>query len=146
MKFESVYNKSIKIIYDLPWETHRFFLEPLSGFPPISRILVRRYMSFIESVRNSKKLALRQLFMAIKDDTRLTTGWNLRYTMTKTGNNRIDDLNHKNVDFDYHLVKKDDEWKIGVVKELIDVKQGELGVEGFNPTEISEILQFVCTS
>ena len=66
--------------------------------------------------------------------------------MTKTGNNRIDDLNHKNVDFDYHLVKKDDEWKIGVVKELIDVKQGELGVEGFNPTEISEILQFVCTS
>ena len=146
LKFESVYNKSIKIIYDLPWETHRFFLEPLSGFPHISRILVRRYMSFIESVRNSKKLALRQLFMAIKDDTRLTTGWNLRYMMTKTGTNRIDDLNHKNVDFDYHLVKKDDEWKIGVVKELIDVKQGELGVEGFNPTEISEILQFVCTS
>ena len=146
LKFESVYNRSIKIMYDVPWETHRFFLEPLSGCPHISRILVKRYMSFIDSIRNSKKLALRQLFMVIKNDTRLTTGWNLRFIMMKTGKNRIDDLNHKNIDFDYHLVKKDEEWKIGFVKELTDVKQGDLEVEGLNSAEIDEILRLVCTN
>ena len=105
-------------MYDLPWETHKFFIEPLSGCPHISRILVKRYMSFINAIRNSKKMALRQLFMAIKYDTRLTTGWNLRYIMRKTGNNRIDDLNHRNKDFDFHLVKKQEEWKTGFVNNL----------------------------
>ena len=91
-------------------------------------------------------MALRQLFMAIKYDTRLTTGWNLRYIMRKTGNNRIDDLNHRNIAFDYHLVKKQEDWKTAFVKELIDVMQGDLAVEVLNQTEIDEILKLVCTN
>ena len=103
-------------------------------------------MSFTSAIRNSKKLALRQLFMAIKNDTRFTTGWNLRYIMMKSGKNTIDDLNSRDTDFDYHLVKKEDEWKIGFVKELVEVKQGDLEVEGLEPAEVEEMLRFVCTS
>ena len=48
---------------------------------------------------------------------------------------------HKNIDFDYHKVKTQEEWKTDFVKELIDVKQGDLTVEVINQTEIDEILK-----
>ena len=43
-------------------------------------------------------------------------------------------------------MKKEDEWKIGFVKELVEVKQGDLEVEGLEPAEVEEMLRFVCTS
>ena len=131
-------------MYDLPWETHRFYVEPLSGNAHISRILAKRFLSFTEKVKASKKLAIQQLFLAIKSDTRLTTGWNLRFIMIKSGNNRIEDLDVRNTDFEYHLVKDSEKWKIGFVKELIDVKLGDLVVEGFSYEEIDETLRYLC--
>ena len=29
-KLESTYNKSVKILYNLPWATHTYFIEPLT--------------------------------------------------------------------------------------------------------------------
>ena len=145
-KFESIYNKSIKIMNDVPLATHRFYIEPLSGVPHFSRIIVRRYMSFIENIQNSKKVALGQLLELVKRDVRCTTGSNLRFIMLLTGNNTIEDLKACKVDFDYHTVEKSDEWKIKLVKELIDVQQDDLTVDGLEQAELDEILEYLCTS
>ena len=114
-KFESTYNKSIKIMYDLPLATHRFFIEPLSGVPHMRRILVRRYLSFIENIRRSSKVALNQLLELVQRDVRLTTGVNLRLIMIMAELGRIEVLKPSKLDFEYHKVKKIDEWKIGFV-------------------------------
>ena len=133
-------------MYDLPLATHRFFIEPLSGVPHLSRILVRRYLSFIEKIRRSSKVALNQLLELVRRDVRLTTGANLRLIMIMTELGRIEDLKPGKVDFEYHKVKKIDEWKIGFVKELVDVKQEELNVTGMDLVELEEILEYLCTS
>ena len=145
-KLEAVYNKSIKIMCDLPYATHRFYIEPLSGVPHVSRTLVRRYLSFIEKIRNSKKIALKQLLDIAQKDFRMTTGSNLRTIMLLTGKNRIEDLEALNEDFEYHTVDDDEKWKIDLVKELIDVRHDELTVEGLDMDELQEILEYLCIS
>ena len=100
-KVLSTYNKSVKIMYDLPWATHRYPIEPLTGSQHVSRILVRRYMSFIEKIEKSRKSSLKQLLEVSKKDVRQTTGHNLRSIMEITGKNTIEELN-RNVDFEYH--------------------------------------------
>ena len=56
-KFEGTYNRSVKIFFDLPWATHRYFIEPLTGVPHMRRLLVKRYVSLIEKIRASSKTA-----------------------------------------------------------------------------------------
>ena len=79
-------------------------------------------------------------------DVRMTTGANLRFIMILTGPNRVKDLKPVKVDFQYHKVEKTDEWKIGCVKELVNVKQEELNVAGMVYEELDEILEYLCTS
>jgi hypothetical protein len=43
-KLESTYNKSVKIMMDLPWATHRYLIEPLTGIPHVSSQLISRYL------------------------------------------------------------------------------------------------------
>ena len=145
VKFEATYNRSIKIMFNIPWSTHRFFIEPLSGIPHVSKVLVKRYLKFIENIKNSSKVALKQFLGTVQKDTRLTTGFNLRFIMTISGLNKIEDLKYGRVDFDYHTVEEKDAWKIQFAKELVDVRHGELIVPGLGQDEIQTILDYICS-
>ena len=93
-----------KSLNDAPFATHRFLIEPISWLPHMSRTLVRRYLTFIEQIKKSKKLALRQLLNIAQSDVITTTLANLRFIMLLTKKNRIGDLKAGNVDFAYHTV------------------------------------------
>ena len=95
-KLESTYNRSVKIMFDLPWATHRYFIEPLTGDAHVSRLLLRRYLSFISKVELSKKFPLKILLGIARSDVRSVTGSNLRRIMLLSGKQSMDDL--KNVD------------------------------------------------
>ena len=69
-KVLSTYNKSVKIMYDL-MGTHMYLIEPLTGSQHVRRILVRRYMPFIEKIEKSSKSSLKHL---LEKDVRQTTG------------------------------------------------------------------------
>ena len=144
-KMEATYNRSIKIMHELPFATHRYLIELISGSPHLRRTLVRRYLSFIDKVRNSKKMALRQLLEIAQGDVRMTTGANLRFIMLQAKKNRVADLEAGNVDIEYYPVNEAEEWKIGLVKELIDVKHDDLAIEGMDE-ELEEIFEYICTS
>ena len=142
-KLESTCNRSVKIMLDLPWGTHRYLIEPLTGEPHVSRVLVRRYLSFINKVEQSKKTPLKSLLNIARNDVRSTTGSNLRKIMLLSGRNRIEDL--KDVDIPYHAVPSDEAWRIGFVKEIVDQKHGELEVPGLLKKELDSILEYLCT-
>ena len=46
----------------------------------------------------------------------------------------------------YHEVSEEQAWRVGVAKELTDVKFGEMYVEGFSRKELNLILNYVCTT
>ena len=145
-KVLSTYNKSVKIMFDLPWATHRSLIEPLTGTQHVSRMLVKRYLSFIDKIDKSSKTTLRQLLGLVRNDVRLTTGHNLRTIMMILGKNSIDELDCITADFEYHKIEENEHWKVNMVKELVDIKAGDLGVHGMKHEEVQQILEFICTS
>ena len=86
IKLENTWNKSVRI---LPFETHRYFVEPLSGGLHIKKILIKRFLSFIESIKKSKKIIPKMLLETIQHDVRCTTGSNLRKIMLLVGKTNI---------------------------------------------------------
>ena len=145
-KFESSYNKSVKIIFDLPWATYRYFVEQLTGAPHMRRLLVRRYISFIEKVRNSSKTTLAQLLELVQNDVRMTTGHNLRSIMLQSGLNRVSDIGIGNCYFEYHKVSEEDMWRIDFVRELVELRHEDLDVSGIETEDLEHILEYLCTT
>jgi hypothetical protein len=142
-KLESTYNKSVKIMLCLPWATHRYLVEPLTGTPHVSRLLISRYLSFVNKLESSQKSPLKTLLDIAKKDVRSITGSNLRRIMLLSGRKSVEDL--KNVDVPYHVVPDDEVWRVGFVKELIDIKCGSLVVPGMLQTELEDIMSYLCT-
>ena len=117
-------------LFDLPLAKHRFVIEPISGSPHVCRTLVRRYLSFIENIKKSMKIALRELLEIVQRDVRTTTGANMRFIMLMTGHNRVEDMEAGKADFQYNTVSEANIWKVNFTKEIIDVGNYDLSVDG----------------
>ena len=92
-KLLGTYNRSIKIKFDLPWQTHRYFMEPLTGQPHVSRILASRFLSFVNMIAKSNKPGLKNLLRLVQNDVRTITGFILRTILILAGHHSINDLN-----------------------------------------------------
>jgi hypothetical protein len=144
-KLETTYNKSIKIMFNLPWATHRNLIEPLTGMPHIRRILIWRYLSFIKKIQKSKKTALTNLLNLAMNDVRTTTGSNLRWIMLHAGNNTIDEVLNSKVDVEYHKLDEEQLWRAHMLRELIDVRNDVKSIEELENDDLEDILEFLCT-
>ena len=82
----------------------------------------------------------------IKQDVRSTTGANLRNIMRLVGKDRIEDVEKKDVEeVVYAKVKPEDEWKINMVQEIIELKNDELWLQNLTQDEIDDTLHLICT-
>ena len=85
--------------------------------------------------------------MKIRYDTQSVTGNNLRKILLLVGKEDVDDLNpHDANDITYAPIPEEEEWRVGLVKEITDVKFGRMSVEGFSTEELNDLLRFVCIS
>ena len=92
VKLESSYNRSIKVILELPHATHRGLIEPLSGRRHVKRIFLKRFLTMISSIRKSKKTVLLNLLRVSEKRTTSTTGRNLRNIMLILGESCIEKI------------------------------------------------------
>ena len=143
-KLEATYNKSIKIMFNLPWATHRNLIEPVTGVPHIRRTLVWRYLSFISKIQKSEKTSLRKLLNLVKSDVRTTTGSNLRSIMLLAGKNTIQEVLSSNIDVEYHKLEEEQKWKTILLGEIIDILHDEKTIDGVEKQELEDILEFLC--
>ena len=72
--FESTFNRSVKMMTDLPFETHRYFFESLLGTPHMKLRILKNYLTFIKSIKMSSKQVLRHLYTISSSDVRSITG------------------------------------------------------------------------
>ena len=131
------------MMYDLSWATHRYLIEPLTGLPHVRRILVKRFLSFVRMVRKSSKIAISQLLDTILSDVRFTTGSNMRTIMLMAEKNTIEELEMGGVDIKYHDILESEFWRVDFIREVVDLKYGEL--EGFTTEELEIIQDYLCT-
>ena len=145
LKMESTWNRSVKNMYDLPYATHRWLIEPISESLHLRRILIQRFLSFVRQVKKSEKVITNMLLNTIMSSTRSTTGYNLRRIMMEANLTDIEQLDKLSINtIQYHPVKSEDEWKNPVIQECIDAKFGKKNIEGFSTEEIYEICGSLC--
>ena len=133
------------MMFDLPWATHRYLIEPLTGLPHLRRILVRRFLSFVSMIRKSSKIAISQLLETILSDVRFTTGSNLRTIMLMAEKNTIEELEMGGVEIKYHDILESEVWRVDFIKEVVELKYGDLEVQGFTREELETIQEYLCT-
>ena len=132
---------------NLPFATHRYLIEPLTGHHHMSITLIRNFINFINSIRNSKKSVLKQLYNIVKCDTRTTTGSNLRNILTQTNLPNVDSIDMSTVhQLKYKEIPEEDTWRIPFIKEAIDIKYGLISPpDGWSTEELDELLHHACT-
>ena len=83
----------------------------------------------------------------IEKDTQSVTGSNLRQILVLTEKTDISELNPADSQsIKYCNVPSGEEWRIGLLKELINVRTGNLQVNGFTEAEINSIIGDICRS
>ena len=146
-KFYNTYNRSLKVMADLPIATHRYLLESLSEQQHMSTTLFRNFLKFVASIKKSAKPVLKQLFATAMSDVRTTTGSNLRNILLQTNLLNVDELHPGTVDqIRYNEILEIDKWRIPIIREIIDMKCGDMEPpEGWTIDKLQEILELVCT-
>ena len=92
ISLEKTYNTSLRLIWDIPRETHRYFLEPVSNQCHLKFSLMKRFLSFRNQIQKSEKSTLKALFSICQNDCRSVTGKNLRKIMLLCGKDSIESL------------------------------------------------------
>ena len=132
-------------MFDLPLQTHRYFMCPISESHHVKSMLIKRFISFTQKLETSKKLAVKHLYRAVKDDAQTTTGSNIRNIQLLIGKeDRKLDTNDAML-IKYHEVTEENKWKVNLPKELIELQHGTLDA-GLDKADIEEMIEHLCTS
>ena len=141
------WNVSQRVMHRLDRQTHKYLIEPISETKHIMFHLHKRFINFMRKIKSSKKLALRCLLHSLQDDCQSTTGRNIRFLLQKYHLGEINELDAKTVNNrEYVKIPKEEEWRIHVIRELIDVRQGTKSIPGLVYNEIKDILTFAAVS
>ena len=146
VKLEKTWNVSIRRMFSLPRETHCYLIEEVSDQVHIKTLMAKRFLNFINSIRKSRKYALRSLLRVIEFDTLSVTGRNLRQIMLQTDVQDVKMLKPIDVKTKYRNVPENEKYRVGFIKEIVDVRNNQLVVEGFGDDELETILQHLCVS
>ena len=134
-------------MYDLPRECHRYLIEAVTEKQHVKATLIKRFLSFTEQIRKSSKVALKNLFKIIKEDTQSVTGYNLRRIMLMVDKECVDELIASDANrIVYAQIPENEKWRVELVKEITDIKFGEKLLPNFPHEELNMILKFVCTT
>ena len=124
VRLEASYNRSVKIMMDLPLATHRYLIEPLSDRKHLRKVFVKRFLTMIQSIRKSTKPILKMILSAIEYDATPVTGRNLRSIMLESGKYDISNLNVSDCEnITYHTIEEDDKWIIEIIKDILEERE-----------------------
>ena len=142
---EKTWDVAVRKMFNVPRDTHCYFIEALSESLHIRTVLRRRFVKFISSIRTGNKNALKKVLRVVQYDARSVTGNNLRKIMISECKPSIY-LDPRDITSSYKMVPDENMFRVNMVKEIIDLRQDELVIPGFNAEEIEDILTYLCTA
>ena len=122
----------IRNVWGLSNVAHKYLMEHVSGSKHIRTIIFQRFLSFIQSLRNSKKRCLSALADFVVNDQGSTTCQNLNLITKESGLSYILDWNPNIVkdSIVYKEIPEEDHWKVDILDELLQLRTGDLIFEG----------------
>ena len=77
-------------MFDLPPQTYRNLIEPVSQTSNLKFVLLERFLGFLNQIEELKKQIPKQLFSFIKQDVISITDFYLRYIVLLTDKQRVE--------------------------------------------------------
>ena len=146
-RIDKSWNVSMRKMLRLPFNTHRFFLEPISESKHAIYSFYSRFLKFSMALKSCKKSIVRNLYHLSSCDCRSTTGSNYRKLMLLTKKSRIEDVSISDIkQLNYVPTPDNEEWKLNFIKEIQEVKYGNMEIRDFNAEDIKAIIEYVCTN
>ena len=136
----------MKLIFNLPFETHTRFVESLTSVPHLKSTLHARYIGFLERIKGSKKPQIKMLFNYSKNNNQSNTGQNITYLMNTYNVYTLEELISKKNDIKTERVyplEKQEQWKSSIIHELSLAKLGLLET-GLDKKAAEDILEEIC--
>ena len=149
----SSWSVSVKQMWGLPYQAHRYLVRELGG-QHAEEMLMIRYVKFVQSIRKSPKLAVQFMLEKTHKNVNTVTGSNFRYIHDKIGHDcEIFDVKPSFVkeNAKFSEMREDDRWRVNLIKEIVNINQNVLdlnhdNVPFFNSEQLNEILDYVSTS
>ena len=144
---ENTWNVAMRLMLDIPRESHRYLIEPLSNVTHIKTILVKRFLTFLEQIRKSEKSSSKFLLETILHDARSTTGANLRNILLNTDKSDVSELVPDDAfKVKYHIIKSEEQWRLPFIADIIEAKNDQLSIPNISDSDLDEMLTVLCTS
>ena len=140
-KLESSWNVSQRIMNNLPKNTHRYFIEPISNTHHIIKSLHKRFINFISNIKLCTKTVLRSALKAVSTDVRSISGKNLRMMMLKTTNYNLNEYDPYSRP--YREIPATERWRLELLE---DVLQTSIGTGQLSEQERNALLAYICGS
>ena len=145
---------SVRQMWGLPFNAHRYLVEELAGEHAHS-MLITRFVSFLQNLVKSSKRAVHVMLHKVAGDVSTVTGRNIRMIEELTGN-KVDIFQTSIVKLKRYVrycpIEGQDNWRVNFIKEITNLKQNVLVLENdksesfMSIDELDEILSFICTS
>ena len=146
-KLEKTWNVSIRQMFDLPRETHRYLVEPVSEYPHLRKILMCRFISFLNQVNNSGKNVPKDLLNTIQYDTKSITGNNIRNILRLTKKVKIEDVKKQDIlKLDYFTIPEGENWRLNLIRDIVETQNSVYEIQDFSVEELKDMLAYACTS
>ena len=69
----------------------------------------------------------------------------MRTIMLMAKKNTIEELEMGGVEIKYHDILESEVWRVDFIKEVVELKYGDLEVQGFTREELETIQEYLCT-
>ena len=143
----NTWNVAIWKMFELPFRTHRYFIEAISERRHLKFSLLKQEIKFANALRYNKKRTIKSEFSLLEEDTGSIIVKNLHKIMRLCGKSNVRDTTCTDIDgLNYNAVTDGKKWTLNFLKEVINLRDGILFVPEISREEILNILDYVCTS
>ena len=148
------WNVNIKAVFELPYATHSYLAEELTGGKNARQMVYKRLINFLSSVANNRRGALVSLLKRVSTTCRSLTGGNLRVMLLHTGVAVAPGVTKGHVLSNYRVYQtpQDQEWRLGLLVSLLELRDNRWSLQfdeetgQFGEDEINKLVNNFCIS
>ena len=138
-------NVEVRIVLGVPPTTHRYLIEPMSGFLHAKTMLSSRYVKFKEMLSSSNKRMVNLLAMLAAEDNRTVMGKTMSKLRMELAGHELTSKEIK-TNMKYFPVPEHEEWRLDFLEELLEADIKHVVVENMNDDDIKSMITILCTT
>ena len=136
-QLENSWSVSVRKMWELPMQAHRFLIEPLSGVHAHVMVIIR-FIKFLQGMLKSDKRAVHVMLRKVVQNASSTTGKNLRLVQDLIGE-KCDLLtvspNWLKKKLSFKQIPDHEVWRVNLIKEVTDIRHDVLYLQSEEETE-----------